>query len=145
MCDRVLQKLLSQFAAISLAVIVASCGSDPVDPAGNPASLDKSDTVESETGERPSVSSGSETTDSSIVEDNVSVPSIGPETSGLDSSNVDGRQTVPAVGGTDSEDDLGLPSASTIPTVTSPPNSTVPSDVFTEEPTDSYITYEPQT
>ena len=140
-----LQKLLRQFVTISLAIIVASCASDSVGPAENPASLDRSDTVESETGTRTSTSSESLTTDSSVVENNLSIPLTGPETTSSNSSDADMGQTVTTVAEPNSEAELGTPSTSTTPLTTSPPNSTVAPDVYTEEPTDRYITYEPQT
>lgn len=145
MCTGVVPKIFLQFLTISLAIIVASCASGSTQPTENPTTADVSDTVESDTGTTPSTSSEPSTTGSSAVENDLSVPSTGPETSASNDLDADVPETVTTVAVPESEAEMGRPSTSTIPTTTSPPNSTVPSDVYTEEPSDPYITYEPQT
>jgi hypothetical protein len=141
----VLQKIFRQFVPISLAIIVASCASNSTQPTENPARSDDSDTVEADIGTRPSAGSEPTTTGNSAIDSNSPAPSSETETSGSDDTNADESEPVTTVTAPGSKAEAGTPSTSTIPTTTLTPNSTVPTDFYTEEPTDPFITYEPQT
>jgi hypothetical protein len=121
-----------------LIVFASSCAADserpadPERPAETQNNFSDSEAIDSEGEMGTSTTLGASVTDDSVSETDPPMSTTTPRPSTSTTSDVPGSSQTETEG--------VAPSTTTIL-----PNSTVPPDFYTEEPNDSYITYEPQT